>query len=56
MTDKERKEALLNELELLENCEEQALSVSDDVHLESISLKRREIQAELDILIGKEGQ
>lgn len=54
MTVEEREKALLNEIELLEISEEHALSISDDVHLETISLRRKDIQSELDTIARKE--
>lgn len=56
MTDNERKEALIMELGLLEISEDHALEISDDVHLESISQKRRDIKRELADIDNKENK
>lgn len=56
MTDNERKEALIRELGLLEISEDHALEISDDVHLESISQKRRDIKREIAAIDNKENE
>lgn len=56
MTDNERREALIRELGLLEISEDHALEISDDVHLESISQKRRDIKREIAAIDNKENE